>query len=290
MLSPRRTIGIVLSVLLCSCAVSAAAARPSSPSSLQALLSRLERYVAAYEPALSYLVAREHFVQRLVREPASPTPEPRTRESRRETVSDYLFLRLPGEDGPWLGIRDVLEMDGVRMTPPTERLQEITSAAPASVRRQAEAMARENARYNLGPVYRTVNVPTAVLSWMHPQFRSRFSFRKVAEEDMSGLRVWKLVFSERRRPTIVRTPQGRHVVSKGHIWVDPADGRLLRSELSNEIGSLAVSIEVQFARDERFDMLLPVSMKERYADGDMVLETEARYSDYRRFDVNTRIR
>ncbi len=250
--------------------------------SLRTVLARLERYVVSYEQGLSSMVAIERYVQ--TQSGSAGVDQTRT------LVSDFLFLRLPGEDGPWLGLREVLEVDGQPIGNHAERLREIVAASPQDARVRAMAMARENARYNIGPVVRTVNVPVGVIAWMHPRLRNRFTFEQQADEIVEGVRAWRIAFAERGGPTIVRTPAGRNVRSSGRIWVDPTDGRVLRTELTNTLGGLRVTITVAFTMNREFGVLVPSRMTERYEDGAVQLMTGAEYSNFRRFGVTTTIR
>ena len=151
-------------------------------------------------------------------------------------------------------------------------------------------MARESARYNIGPFVRTVNVPVCVVAWMHPRMRDRFSFKKAGDEDLDGVRAWRVEFKEKDWPTIIHTPEGRPVVSTGHVWVDPSNGRVLQTEQQNTVGSLRVTIDVWFQPHDELGLLVPVRMTERYAVGGERLDTEATYPDYRRFTATARIR
>jgi hypothetical protein len=251
---------------------------------LDAVLRRCEQYVLDYEPQVSRVVAREEYVQRLYVH--SREDQPRSRR----LVSDFLFLRLPGRRGSWLGIRDVLEVDGL----PASNRRRIDEAAAGATPAEIEAIARshalENARYNLGGFVRTVNVPFVVLSWMHPGFRDRFDFDHEGLERIDGIDAWRVEFEEDERPTIVQTPEGDDVVSRGTIWIDPEAGRILQTELRNRPKPLAATIRVRFAWDGPLGIMVPVSMHERYTEKRGTLEAEATYSDFRQFDVLTKIK
>jgi hypothetical protein len=276
-----------LVVATLTCAVAGSTLVSARAPSLNTVLQRIERYVVAYEPELSALVARERYVQRSFRFRLVAERD----QTSRTLLSDYLFLRLPGEDGPWLGFRDVLEVDGTPVADHAERLQEIVAASPDDARRRAMAMSRENARYNLGGFTRTLNVPLGVIAWMHPRLRDGFKFRHDGNDTIDGVSAWRIEFTERRRPTIVRTPLGEDVPSSGFVWVDPELGRVFRTELRNKLEALRVTIEVRFAHNNDFGLLAPARMIERYEDdlGGRI-EAEAEYSQYRRFGVSSRIR
>jgi len=254
----------------------------SADPSLKTVLSRVERYVEGYEALLSTLVARERYVQKV------PAPPGQTGQIR-TLVSDFLFFRLPGKDGPWLGFRDVLEVDGTALEHQGERLREIV-ASPERAEARAMAMTRESTRFNIGRFSRTVNVPVCVVGWMHPRMRDAFTFRQAGELDVDGVRAWRVAFTEKRGHAIVRTPEGLGVKSSGVILVNPATGEILQTEQQNTLGPLHVTIQVQFRPHQEFGILVPVRMIERYDDGTDRLETEAVYSEYRRFTATARIR
>ena len=251
--------------------------------SLDTVLQRCEQYVLEYEPQVSRVVAREEYAQKLY-------VDRRPGYRSRQLVSDFLFLRLPGRRGSWLGIRDVLQVDGVEVGGDRRLEEAAAGGTPAEIESLAHKYAHENARYNLGGFVRTVNVPFVVLSWLHPGFRGQFDFDEAGVEEIEGVEVWRVDFKEDERPTIIRTPDGDDVVSRGTIWIDPETGRILQTELRNRPGALAATIRVRFAWNEPLGIMVPVSMHERYTERRGTLEAEAAYSNFRRFDVLTRIR
>jgi hypothetical protein len=251
--------------------------------SLETVLSRVEQYVDAYEAQLTRCVARESYVQHVT---STRLPH----DQVQTLTSDFLFVRLPGDDGPWLGIRDVQEVDGMAVADKEGRLREIAMASPEDARIRAVAMAQENARYNIGGFTRTINVPTGVLGWVGTRLRHRFRFTYSGSETLNGVEAWRIDFTERGRPTVVKTPLGKDVVSTGRIWVSPDDGRVLQTQLHNKAGALDATILVRFAMDRGLGILVPVSMHERYVLPQSTLETEGTYSNFRKFDVTTHIK
>lgn len=250
--------------------------------SLDDVLRRGEQYVTDCEPRLSRVVAREEYVQRL-------SVEGQPGYQSRRVVSDFMFLRLPGIRRSWVGIREVLEVDG-RLAGSARRLSEAAAASPDEIERLAEELAYANARYNLGMFVRNFNVPLFVLSWLHPDFRGHFAFRRAGFEDIDGTRAWRVEFDERERPTIIRTPDRKEVVSRGTIWLDPGTGRVLQTELRNKPATLDASIRVRFGFNEPLGIMVPIWMRERFSDRRGILDADATYSDFRRFEVLTRIK
>jgi hypothetical protein len=252
--------------------------RGPSDASLEPVLVKVEQYVADYEPKLSHCVAREQYVQRV----SSP------KAGERRMTSDFLFLRVGDEKSSWRGIRSVLEVDGRRQAHDDDQLRAVVVAAPRDAIALADQIAQDNARFNLG-VIRTINVPTQVLGWLHPEVRHRFRFRSPRVENMQRVAAWRIEFDEVVWPTRIRTPEGRDLPSTGTIWVEPATGRVLQTESRTEMGAARATIRVRYQMDARVGFMVPVSMSER-VEGERSQRGEATYSDFRRFDVTTRIR
>ncbi len=91
---------------------------------------------------------------------------------------------------------------------------------------------------------------------------------------------------------MIRTPDGDDVEARGRFWIEPATGRVLRTELrtgERNRRQVRAVIEVSYAANERLQMLVPVAMRERYEFGSIRIEGEAQYSNFRRFETDARI-
>jgi hypothetical protein len=92
-------------------------------------------------------------------------------------------------------------------------------------------------------------------------------------------------------PTVIRQ-QNRDLPVRGSFWIDPATGRVLRTflELADAAGDLRGSITVQYGPHPKFDVLVPLEMREAYtsSSGEEVTAV-ASYSDFRRFETAGRI-
>jgi hypothetical protein len=213
-------------------------------------------------------------------------------ERQRTLKSDFAIVRLTGDDA-WIGVRDVLEVDGEALPGERGRLQALLSDTRTSLAARVRRLADEQAKYNLGDLYRTINVPTLPLEFLQPDRQPRFRFKRTRPSTLNGIPVSTIAFEERQRPTLIRTPQGRDVVSAGIFWIDPQTGAVLRTELragENMTGRLRSIILVSYARHDRFDMLLPDDMNELYVSGRNRIEGHATYSNFRRFETEIRIR
>jgi hypothetical protein len=205
-------------------------------------------------------------------------------------LSDFALARPPG-DTAWMGFRDTFSVDGQPVRDREARLERLLSAGSRGAFAQAQAVTRENSRYNLGEdvVTRTINVPTMALGLM--KNRSRFSFRKNGEETIDGRLTWMVAYKERERPTIIRTPAGRSQPSAGFVWVVSDTGEVLKTSLaaSDDRTSSSAVIVVEYRPDAKLGVLVPVRMIETYQEPYSVISAEATYSNFRRFQTSGRV-
>lgn len=229
------------------------------PASTADVMLRAHAYVVEYEQDLSGIIAEERWDQRIVRHDGAT-------ERARVLRSDYLVFELLHEED-WFAFRDVFEVDGEPVGDREERFQELFARGPASVVEQAMKIAVESARYNLGDVYRTFNLPTFVLAFLRPLNRSRFVFEKLGEETIYGTPTWVMSYREIKEPTFIQTPTGKALKSHGRLWIDPMTGRLVRTELVTG-GDRAVSeratIVVTYGPQPALGLWVPIEMSEVY--------------------------
>ena len=269
-------------------------AHPDAQSvSLGDLRARAGAYVVDYHQRLAAIVAEEHYVQRSATTATGARQEADGRTVEHRTLrSDFMLLPgVAGEDA-WFAFRDVFEVDGRPVSSERGRLEVWLSGPRSSFMRNARALALEQAQYNLGPITRTINVPTLALEILMPARQQRFRFRRTGTASLNGVPVSVVTFEERRRPTLIRTPEGRDLPAKGTLWIEPATGRVMRTELrTGERGRDLVEgmIAVEYAFVPRLDLLLPVRMEERYTGRGTEIACTASYSNFRRFETGARI-
>jgi hypothetical protein len=92
-------------------------------------------------------------------------------------------------------------------------------------------IANESARFNIGPVSRNFNVPTATLFFFRPQNHARFAFERKGARKIDDVATWEVTFNETQRPTMVMTRAGVDVPIEGSLWVNPLDGTVIRTRL-----------------------------------------------------------
>ena len=182
----------------------------------------MAQYVAAYGARATMFVAVEKYTQRVGGETGgSSTPV--------RLVSEFALVKA-GSGENWIGYRDVFEVNGKAVADRQDRLLGLLTSASADGA-QLRQLADESARYNLGPISRNVNVPTTALLFFHPSTIGRFSFVEKGTRDIDGVATWELEFTETKRPTLIRTREGRDAPCEGRVWVAPGEGTVVRTRL-----------------------------------------------------------
>jgi hypothetical protein len=125
-----------------------------------------------------------------------------------------------------------------------------------------------------------------------------------------------VTYRETEKPTIVRTTAGRDAPVSGMLWIDPIDGRILRTRLemraeieqsveTSDRGAGAapvqtsVGITVSYEQNARFGLLLPSEMRESYEVAPArrtgsqkpltTITCVAAYADFRTFETSGRL-
>lgn len=266
--------GISIGVVVVACLTANTSAQTLDT---EAVVATLHAYLDAYEPKLSELVADEVFEQ------VSGTS---LEMQRRRLVSDFGFLRLPGE-GAWVGQRSVRSIDGLDVGP-GRRLEDLLAAAGVRVGDEARDIALRNAAHNLGHP-RTINTPTLPLELLGRRHASRYQVIDVRRMRLDGRLVTQIDFLEKRPGSIVAHDSGSFVTADVRVWV-AADGALMRADVTMlpVAGVSPHSIRVDFAHDAAVALMVPVRLTESMS-GRSNLTGTATYRNYRRFQTSGRL-
>jgi hypothetical protein len=280
---------------------------PAATDELSLLLERAGRYVAGYASAFRNVSAEELYEQEFI--------DPGRHRTVRRSRADVVFMSLPG-DVPWTVFRDVVEVDGRPVGDREARLRLLFAESPDTAVEKARRVLEESSRYNLGPLRRTVNFPTLALTFLLPENQPRFAFERKGRRTVRGTDAVEVEYTEKARPTIVRDDSGYDVRSRGRFWIDPETGGVVRTVLEHDPNGhdwLAwARIAVEYRREPRLDILVPDSMRETYGTPEyhrteegaaynptpsrlrraptieqFSIDTEARYSSYGQFKVET---
>ena len=243
---------------------------------LAVVLERLHQYLRDYAEVVPATIAIERYTQRV------------GRHERIELESEFGIVRVPNNP-QWLGFRDVLKVNGNAVHGRDARLAALFENLTVNAIEQARRITDESARFNIGPMRRSINDPALVLELLDRRNADRMQFQKVREVTLNNIRVWIVRFRETGRPTIVRTSTLGDVPANGQSWIDPATGRLLRVQATiGAISGIRCEVDVTFEKVPQLDFFVPARMMERCFDGAFVQEGEATYDSYRKFTVDTR--
>jgi hypothetical protein len=252
---------------------------------LDALVDQAAEYVEVYERTFVGVVAEESYRQR-VRAPSGRFDArgflTEATVQQRDLRSDVLLVRAPAGDR-WIQFRDVFEVDGKPVRDRDERLARLFLQPSIDARRQEEEIATASARYNIGGVNRTVNVPVLALAVLEAENRPWFTF-KIGRRTRTTV---DLEYQEQERGhTMIHGADDRPLPVHGRFTIEAGTGRVLATTLATETETLRAQIEVGYAMERSIDMLVPREMTETYKlkDGS-VTEGRASYARIRRYQV-----
>src|SRR5437764_436834 len=168
-----RAVIIAAGILLLSIT---ARAQHADPATLEQLLERAGTYVVDFEARFSNVVTEERYIQEST-DAKNNLPSSRTAPlttggtqpniRRRDLKSDFLLVKLPETDD-WLPFRDVFEVDKHPVRDREDRLSKMFLRPTGSTLEQARRIMEESARYNIGNIQRTINLPVFALDLLGP--------------------------------------------------------------------------------------------------------------------------
>lgn len=289
-----RVLLTVIAAAASACILSA----QTPPPALDVILARAARYVADYQKRLQGIVAEELYLQSYSTmriEGASARGRGRIISESRRLRSDVLLVKLGGDDW-WMQFRDVFEVDRRPIRDRDQRLYQLFVDAKADARAQAQTIQNESARFNIGPVTRTINIPIMALLFLESANQQRLEFtigktgnvkrfKALAGEEQIAV----LEFDERGPGTMVKGADSKDVPSHGRIWLDHTTGRVLRTELVTQDMDLRASVDVTYKAIPSIDVLVPGEMRENYTlrQSSVRIDGRATYDKFRQFSVST---
>ena len=251
--------------------------------SSKTLVAAAARYVAEYERAFQFLVADETYEQVSV--------SPFNQILERRLLRGELFLTFLPADNEWIAVHDVATVDGEPVDD-REDLRQLLQRRD-TVRGLASRIAARNARFNIGSVKRNFNEPTLALLLLDAKRVADVRFDRVRMERDGEVALATLRFTERGRPTLVSGSSGP-TPATGTFVIEAATGRVRSTTFMLTDRSTVVTLVTNYAPDEKLGLWVPALFTERYETtlGPMrdVITGEARYSNYRRFEVTGRIK
>ena len=263
-------------ILLLIASIAGAGAPVTAQSAPDAIAS-VRAFAEQYQREAPSLVAFEEYVQNATN---------RRGAEHQITTAELVMVRLQGA-ASWVTFRDVLTVDKRPVRDREERLVKLLQSPEASALAQARRIAQESARFNLGRITRTMNVPDMALEYLQPRHGARIRFETLRDETIDGRPVVVLRFRESAGPSIVRDLRGADLLGHGRVWAEPGSGAIVRTELLIEDRVSKGTCTVEFRIDPRLGIRVPIKMTERYGMTGETIDAVAKYSDFRRFNVST---
>jgi hypothetical protein len=186
---------------------------------LEQVLERVGKYVASYGEKAAVVVASEKYTQSVLVDGADMGRP-------RDLKAEFAIVRIAG--GAWTGYRDVIEYEGKPVQDRKDRLVSLLTNTNGDAS-ELIRIANESARYNVGPISRNFNVPTAAMFFFVPSEHARFTFMRKGGRKIEGIETWEIEFRETKRPTLIMTRAGKDVPIEGSLWVKPDDGTVVRT-------------------------------------------------------------
>jgi hypothetical protein len=229
---------------------------------LATILERAGRYVVEYALTFSRIIADEECRQVL-------RGDDNSRRVVRSTRGGVFFVTLSGPL-PWATFRDVWEVDGNRIRDRQDRLARLFRDSRTTASERTLAILEESARYNLGPVRRTLNVPTLALLFLHPENQHRFHLELKGSRSVEGKRLAVVAFRESARPTLVRGDTAEGAPVKGTFWIEPGHGTVFRTDAEYDIDPRdwehrsRARVVTDYREEPSLGIMVPDRMQETY--------------------------
>lgn len=288
---------VLLSAL--SLVLSSSLLAAQAPVSTTELTTRAANYVSRFAGRISGVVVEETYTQDLpqVNRLGYRSSPPRG-PIHRDLKSDLLLVRPAGADA-WMQFRDVFEVDGKKVRDRNDRLTKLFLDPSKNSSSQAERIVKESARYNIGDIERTINLPFFGITILDRAVQRGFSFHVETGGSSDGAALPKkpdfappdgtvvLAYQETAMQTLVRTPQGRNLPAHGRFWMRPDDGAVLMTQLVIEDYTLSAVIHVAYRMNDAIGFPMPVAMHEAYTNRNNQSRVEglATYANIREFSV-----
>jgi outer membrane lipoprotein-sorting protein len=241
---------VVLIVLLVLAAPGTAQKDPPAVDILRAA----SQYLASYAPRISGVLLEEEYT-------LLDVSGGRVVMTRR--INSDVVLLNPG--GKIVGLRDPFSVDDNPLRERTPRITSLLAKPSEAAWARAQAYAGESVRYFQDELILRLNDPTLTLQFVAPENQSRVTYKVEGRKKIGGIETVVLKFQETKvKPLdyVLDTP-GKAVAS-GKLWVEPATGRIHRTELSMQSDSESAHIIVDYAQNAALDLWLPSSMVDTY--------------------------
>lgn len=252
-------------------------------------------YVTDYEQKLTSVLATEVSTQKLLRQLPIDPAAPKARALK----SEMFFMFSPAEH-EWMAVRDVSEVDGKRVENPPDLKAALSTLPFVQV---VPTLKKYSSRFNLGRTVRNFGEPTLGLLVLDANHRANFSFYRRRVDRKPEAVLVTLAFVEAEPARLIHDLYGTPVLAEGELVVEAGTGRIRQTLLRAQIGTVHVELTTTYVPDARLGLLVPSVFREQYEDNVPAgvtpatavahresIECEAKYTNFRRFEVNVKIR
>ena len=258
---------------------------------LQAVLEKAGAYAKEYRKLCRELVAEEKLIQK-------EYDKKGRLKNQRLFISDYLVVTLPSDPESTVEFRDIISIDGKTLVRKNQGLLELFRKKSSNAFEEAEKIARESTKHNLGRKTYS-NMVNFGLNFIHPEFHDRIVYQLI--EPGTALQDGMLVleFREFTDETALRavTPFGKKPIpSRGRIWLSQPDAKVLKIDFTFKQDAAFYPIAGRYISEYQpgpDNLLLPSRFEEYFYDPEvpdrLLFESLATYSNFRRFSTEVKI-
>lgn len=241
-------------VAVLACVVMLPLVRAQEPV-LANLLARAAEYHAGYRVRVSGASIEEHYSLTRVVAGRMETPI--------RFASDVVLLNV---NGRVTGLRDPFTVDNLRLREREARIVNLLAQPTLEGWRQAQAFAAEQNFRFLFDLILQLNDPAIALQFISIDMQPKTTFKLEKQEKLDGVPVVRIGFKENAeagKGAILGT-RGK-AVAAGRLWIDPANGAVLKTELWANSANESVTNTVVYAKATDLDLWLPAKMAENYS-------------------------
>jgi hypothetical protein len=221
-------------------------------------------------------------------------------DRERHILADYYMVSLPSAPTEQTDFREVLEVDGKKVGRSRGALLKLLTKPSRDLPKEYDRLKRESNRYELlwGSAFLS-SVALVLPMYGLPENQTHTAYSLAAGEPQAPDQ-WIVDFHEVGTQTILwrsrRSQSSGPLPASGRFYLAKPDGRILRAEISVNLppGDAAARLRyvVEYQPDKDNHMLPGrrlVFVYDPKWQNSLIAESEATYSNFRRFSANSRI-
>jgi len=154
-----------------------------------------------------------------------------------------------------MGLRDPFAVDDNALRERIPRITTLLASPSQAAWARAQEYAGEYVRYFLDDLILRFNDPTLTLRFLAPGNQARVTYKIDGGKKIGGVETVVLKFQETKTkpPVYILDTPGKAIAS-GKVWIDPATGRIHRTELSMQSDPEYVHVIVDYAHEPGLDL------------------------------------